>query len=103
MSMSSTFIAVIAKNYPPPPCISYANVHNYYAPYAYCSLAINSGKFSDRSPPTDLCPRIQCIPRHGGEAAVTVHPQIRRRRRRHSSSGLVRCPSLALSRNWVEL
>ena len=24
--------------YPPPPCISYANVHNYYGPYAYCSL-----------------------------------------------------------------
>ena len=23
---------------PPLPCISYANVHNYYGPYAYCSL-----------------------------------------------------------------
>ena len=23
---------------PPPPCISYANVHNYYGSYAYCSL-----------------------------------------------------------------
>ena len=23
---------------PPPPCISYANVRNYYGPYAYCSL-----------------------------------------------------------------
>ena len=23
---------------PPPPCTSYADVHNYYAPYAYCSL-----------------------------------------------------------------
>ena len=23
---------------PPPPCISYANVHNYYGPSAYCSL-----------------------------------------------------------------
>ena len=22
----------------PPPCISYANAHNYYGPYAYCSL-----------------------------------------------------------------
>ena len=22
----------------PPPCISYANVHNYCGPYAYCSL-----------------------------------------------------------------
>ena len=22
----------------PPPCISYANVHNFYGPYAYCSL-----------------------------------------------------------------
>ena len=25
-------------NYPPPHCVSYANVHNYYGPYAYCSL-----------------------------------------------------------------
>ena len=24
--------------YPPPPCVSYANVHNYYSPYTYCSL-----------------------------------------------------------------
>ena len=71
----------------PPPCISYANVHNYYGPYTYCSLAINSGMFSDRSPPTDLCPLIQCIHRHGGEAAVAVHPPIRRQRRRHGSSG----------------
>ena len=46
---------------PPRPCISHANVRNYYGPYAHCSLAINSGKFSDRSPPTDLCPLIQCI------------------------------------------
>ena len=23
---------------PPPPCISYANVWNYYGPYAHCSL-----------------------------------------------------------------
>ena len=23
---------------PPPPCLSYANVHNYYGPYAYCSF-----------------------------------------------------------------
>ena len=30
---------VMAMNeLPPPPCISYANVHNYYGPYAYCSL-----------------------------------------------------------------
>ena len=26
-------------NAPPPPCISYANVHKYYGPYAYCSLS----------------------------------------------------------------
>ena len=31
-------IAVSVPNVPPPPCISYANVHNYYGPYAYCSL-----------------------------------------------------------------
>ena len=24
--------------YPPPRCISHANVHNYYGPYTYCSL-----------------------------------------------------------------
>ena len=24
--------------FPPRPCISYAIVHNYYGPYAYCSL-----------------------------------------------------------------
>ena len=23
---------------PPPPCISYAKIPNYYGPYAYCSL-----------------------------------------------------------------
>ena len=26
------------KSTRPPPCISYANVHNYSGPYAYCSL-----------------------------------------------------------------
>ena len=26
------------EHIPPPLCISYANVHNYYGPYAYCSL-----------------------------------------------------------------
>ena len=51
----------LTNEVPPPPCISYANVHNYDGPYAYCGLAVNSGKFSDRSPPTDLCPLIQCI------------------------------------------
>ena len=28
----------VVHPYTPPPCISYANVHNYYGPYAYCSL-----------------------------------------------------------------
>ena len=32
------------KYHPPPLCISYANVHNYYSPYAYCSLAIEQWK-----------------------------------------------------------
>ena len=27
-----------AGGVPPPPCISYADVHNNYGPYAYCSL-----------------------------------------------------------------
>ena len=30
--------ASVLQQYPPPSCISYANVHNYYGPYAYCSL-----------------------------------------------------------------
>ena len=42
-----------------------------------CCLATNSGKFSDRSPPTDLRPRIQYIPKQS---------QAWRRSRRHSSS-----------------
>ena len=31
-------LLVIVVILPPPFCISYANVHNYYGPYAYCSL-----------------------------------------------------------------
>ena len=31
-------VAPFCLYYPPPRCISYANVHNYYGPYAYCSL-----------------------------------------------------------------
>ena len=34
----------VCTQYPPPPCISYANVHNYYGPYAYCSLGKGVGK-----------------------------------------------------------
>ena len=72
---------------PPPPCISYANVRNCYAPYAHCSLAMNGGKFSDRSPPTNLCPLIQSIVsgtaatpppqfihKYGAGGAATVRP-----------------------------
>ena len=32
-----------SEKVPPPPCISYANVHNYYGPYAYCSLGQGCG------------------------------------------------------------
>ena len=35
---SSGLIHALHQGIPPPPCISYANVHNYYGPYAYCSL-----------------------------------------------------------------
>ena len=48
---------------PPPPCISYANVRNYYGPYAHCSLdkgvayLQSGGKSSITSPPTDVCPQ----------------------------------------------
>ena len=28
----------LTNEVPPPPCISYANVHNYDGPYAYCGL-----------------------------------------------------------------
>ena len=38
MLQGHTMALVPCGNPTPPPCISYANVHNYYGPYAYCSL-----------------------------------------------------------------
>ena len=42
---------------PPPPCISYANVRNYYGPYAHCSLdkAVACAKHIQL--PTQTCAR----------------------------------------------
>ena len=44
MSSLSLLINSLQGGYPPPPCISYANVRNYYGPYAHCSLAIEQWK-----------------------------------------------------------
>ena len=35
---STPIFGLSLPSVPPPPCISYANVHYYYGPYAYCSL-----------------------------------------------------------------
>ena len=81
---------------PPPPCISYANAHNYYSPYAYRSLAINSGKFSVRSPPTDLCPLIQCIVSH---MAAKPPPQFVHGYGARGAATI--CPTAAWKRAWL--
>ena len=42
---------------PPPPCISYANVRNYYGPYAHCSLDKGIACAKHIQLPTDTCAR----------------------------------------------
>ena len=42
-------------SYPPPPCISYANVHNYYGPYAYCGLDKGVACAQHIQLPTHMC------------------------------------------------
>ena len=42
----------------PPPCISYANVPNYYGPYAHCSLDKGVACAQHIQLPTQTCPRM---------------------------------------------
>ena len=42
---------------PPPPCISYANVRNYYGPYAHCSLDKGVACAQHIQLPTHTCTR----------------------------------------------
>ena len=45
---------------PPPPCISYANAHNYYGPYAYCSLDKGAACTQHIQLPTHMCAGRMC-------------------------------------------
>ena len=45
---------------PPPPCISYTNVHNYYGPYAYCSLDKGVACAQHIQLPTHTCAQATC-------------------------------------------
>ena len=51
---------VVAYNYPLPPCISYANVHNYYGPYAYCSIDKSVACAQHIRLPTHTCAGHMC-------------------------------------------
>ena len=44
----------------PPPCISYANVHNYYSPYTYCSLDKGVACAQHIQLPTHTCAGQMC-------------------------------------------
>ena len=44
----------------PPPCISYANVHNYYSPYAYCSFDKGVACAQHIQLPTHTCAGHMC-------------------------------------------
>ena len=44
----------------PPPSISYANVHNYYGPYAYCSLDKGVACAQYMQLPTHACAGHMC-------------------------------------------
>ena len=45
------------ENVPPPPCISYANVRNYYGPYTHCSLDKGVACAKHIQLPTQTCAR----------------------------------------------
>ena len=45
---------------PSPPCISYANVHKYYGPYAYCSLDKGVACVQHIQLPTHMCAGHMC-------------------------------------------
>ena len=46
--------------YTPPPCISYADVHNYYSPYACCSLDKGVACAQQIQLPTHMCTGHMC-------------------------------------------
>ena len=46
--------------YPPPLCVSYADVHNYYGPYAYCSLDKGVACAQHIQLPTHTCAGHMC-------------------------------------------
>ena len=46
--------------YPPGLCISYANVHNYYGPYAYCCLDKGVACAQHIQLPTHMCEGHMC-------------------------------------------
>ena len=48
----------LPRDYSPPPCISYANVRNYYGPYAHCSLDKGVACAKHIQLPTDSCARM---------------------------------------------
>ena len=49
-----------ASTPPPPPCISYAKVHNYYSPYTYCSLDKGVACAQHIQLPTHTCAGHMC-------------------------------------------
>ena len=46
--------------YPPPPCTSYANAHNYYGPYAHCTLDKGVACAQHIKLPTQTCAGHMC-------------------------------------------
>ena len=52
-----TLYVLRARCVPPPPCISYANVRNYYGPYAHCSLDKGVACAKHIQLPTQTCAR----------------------------------------------
>ena len=46
---------IAPQNCTPPPCISYANVWNYYGPYAHCSLDKGVACLQHIQLPTHTC------------------------------------------------
>ena len=60
---------------PPPPCISYANVRNYYGPCAHCSLDKGVACAKHTQLPTQTCTRAWygCTLTHISKCMQTQH------------------------------